>query len=130
MTAVELAKIKQLKNALSSLEDILEHYNRSPNLDVRDGAIQRFEYTHELVWKTLKERIEQLGQNPRNNPRDIFRVAADQELIDDPQIWFHFQDNRNVSSHLYNNNEMESVFSDLPSFIAEVGKVITTLEQA
>jgi nucleotidyltransferase substrate binding protein (TIGR01987 family) len=49
----------------------------------RDGAIQRFEYTYELVWKTLKKVLSFNGIEA-NSPRDVFREAARQGLIDDP----------------------------------------------
>ena len=130
MTAVELAKIEQLKNDLERLKEALQDYQSAPNLLSRDGIIQRFEFTCELVWKTLKEHIEYLGQSPKNNPRDMFRVAADQELIADPQIWFHFLDNRNISTHLYDESEMAQVFSDIPSFIIETEKILAKLSRA
>ena len=130
MTAVELAKIDQLKNALQTVQDALDKYQLSPLLEIRDGAIQRFEYTCELVWKTLKEHIESLGQNARNNPKDTFRVAADQELIADPQIWFDFLTNRNLASHLYDNSAMDKVFSDIPRFITETEKVLLAIEKS
>ena len=40
MTAVELAKIDQLKNALQTVQDALDKYQLSPLLEIRDGAIQ------------------------------------------------------------------------------------------
>ena len=128
MTAVELAKLEQLKNALQTVRDALDKYQQSPLLEIRDGAIQRFEYTCELVWKTLKEHIESLGGNARNNPKDTFRVAADQELIADPLVWFEFLKDRNLASHLYDNSAMDKVFADIPKFVAETEKVITAIE--
>lgn len=129
MTAVELSKLEDLKNALQTVKEALDEYAKAKSLAIRDGAIQRFEYTCELVWKTLKEHIESLGQNARNNPKDTFRVAADQELIEDPQVWFEFLKNRNLASHLYDNKAMDKVFGDIPEFVAETEKVIVAIEK-
>lgn len=129
MTAVELSKFEQLKNATERLKEALDEYGRSPNLMIRDGAIQRFEFTFELAWKTLKEFCDQKG-NSANNPRDIFRLSADHGFIDDPLPWFNFLDNRNMASHLYDESEMKKVFSDLPSFVSEIEKIIVKLAQA
>ena len=129
MTTVELSKLEDLKNALQTVKEALDEYDKTKSLTIRDGAIQRFEYTCELVWKTLKEHIESLGQNARNNPKDTFRVAADQELIADPQVWVDFLINRNLASHLYDNKAIDKVFSDLPKFITETEKVISAIEK-
>ena len=118
-----LAKLKdaflRLKEGAGKAKEDLE----------RDGVIQRFEFTFELAWKTLKEFCDQKG-NSANNPRDIFRLSADYGFIDDPLPWFNFLDNRNIASHLYDEDEMKKVFSDLSSFVAETEKIIVKLGQA
>src|SRR3989344_906445 len=117
MTAVELSKLDQLKNALERVKESLAEASKKPgDLTIRDGALQRFEFTFELVWKTLKEFCDEKG-NSANNPKDIFRISADHEFITDPLPWFEFLKNRNAASHLYDEHKMEQVFSDLPSFV-------------
>mgnify|MGYP001616634122 FL=1 len=129
MTAVELSKLEDLKNALQTVKEALDEYTKNKNLTIRDGAIQRFEYTCELIWKTLKERIKSTEREIRNTPKDIFRVAADLGLISDPQVWFDFLTNRNLASHLYDNKAMDAVFGDIPKFVAETEKVIIAIEK-
>lgn len=129
MTVLGLAKLDQLKNALQSLKSVLIEYEQNPSLGVRDGAIQRFEFTCELVWKVLKERIEESGREEHNNPKNIFRVASDIGLIDNPETWFGFLKNRNLSSHLYDDGEMTKIFSDISAFIVETEKIVVALDR-
>ncbi|KJR44638.1 hypothetical protein UF75_4986 [Desulfosporosinus sp. I2] len=46
-------KVNNFKNALSRLKEGIAKYNGTDDL-LRDGVIQRFEFTFELAWKTLK----------------------------------------------------------------------------
>ena len=53
------------------------------------GAIQAFEYTYELCWKTMKRIL--TNQNIETSiPKDIFRTSAQFNLIEDAEIWFDF----------------------------------------
>ena len=76
----ETINISPLLKAYKSFKKGLEKV--SSELE-RDGVIQRFEFTYELTWKILKKILSFKGINA-NNPRDVFREAAKQGLIDDP----------------------------------------------
>lgn len=122
-------KLADLKNALERLkEGLTVSQQSSTNLMLRDGAIQRFEFTFELAWKTLKEACETKGKSA-GSPMDIFRLSADLYFVEDPKTWFDFLKNRNLASHLYDNAAISKVFSDIPKFIAETEKVIAAIEK-
>lgn len=109
---------KTLESALQEAESDLE----------RDGAIQRFEYTYELIWKILKKILSFKGVNV-NSPRDVFREAAKQGLIEDPKIWFEFIKKRNLTVHTYNEDDAEEIFECLPKFRDELSKVIEKIKK-
>lgn len=94
----------------------------------RDGAIQRFEYTYELVWKTLKRILNFKGIDI-NNPRDVFREAAKQKFIEDATIWFVFLKQRNLTVHTYNQDCAAEIFSYLPQFEKELTKVVEAIKR-
>ena len=92
------------------------------------GAIQRFEYCFELSWKFLKRTLSFRGIEV-NSPRETFRTAAKEKLIEDPKIWFDFIRLRNITVHTYNEGVANEIFAQLPNFLIEMTKLKTTLEQ-
>ena len=61
----------------------------SDNKDIDDllkeGVIQRFEYTHELAWKVMKDYAEYQGYTDLRGSRDSFRIALQMGLIEDDE---------------------------------------------
>lgn len=94
----------------------------------KDGAIQRFEFTYELVWKTLRKILKFKGVNI-SSPRDVFRESAREGLIEDPKFWFEAIKKRNLTSHVYDEDFSEEVFEFLPRFKEELDKVIETIKK-
>ncbi|MBX6423899.1 nucleotidyltransferase substrate binding protein [Thermosulfurimonas sp. F29] len=73
-TEVYLA-LERLKEAASRLEEALPRVK--DDLD-RDGVIQRFEFTFELFWKTLKFILEYQGiscTSPRQCLKEAFKMG-------------------------------------------------------
>ena len=115
--------IASLLKAYKSFESALKQINSELE---RDGAIQRFEFTFELAWKTLKRILAFKGLDI-NNPRDVFREAAKQRLIDNIEGWFEFIKKRNLTVHTYNEEYAIEIFESLPKFKTEVQKLIETI---
>ena len=67
---------------------------------IRDAVIQRFELCWELAWKTLRLWLEYLGVEALS-PREIFKAALQNGLIDDGDAWSELQRMRNLTSHAY-----------------------------
>lgn len=111
--------MKTLEKALGSLEEIMgEPYS----IIVRDATIQRFEYTFELAWKLLRKvgRIEGLEAV---SPRQAIRSAHELGLLEDIDIWFEMVEDRNRTSHTYNEETAGEVFESatrLPSSLRPV----------
>lgn len=83
------------------------------------GTIQAFEFCFELVWKTMKRLLEERGKIV-NSPREAFRVAALEGFIKDPEVWFDFLKKRNITTHVYQEDEMEKVISVMSEFSLQV----------
>lgn len=92
----------------------------------RDGAIQRFEYTFELCWKTMKRVLRAKGSSV-NHPKDVFREAAAEGLISDVTAWFTHLEARNRTTHIYKRSVAEEVFAVLPHFRVDLEKFLTKL---
>lgn len=118
--------LELLRNALKSLEGGL---NPSNTLE-RDGAIQRFEYTFELSWKTLAKFLTSDQPLEDNSVKGIFREAARRGLIEDVEAWFSFQYARNQTSHVYREETAKEVFAVIKGFIPHVRKLLKKIESA
>ena len=75
----------------------------------KQGLIQAFEFTHELAWNTLKDFLEYKGQSGIYGSRDATRKAFELELIEDGDSWMQMIQNRNRSSHTYNQKVMQEI---------------------
>lgn len=92
------------------------------------GAIQAFEFCFELSWRTLKRVLSKKGLDVAS-PRDTFRTAAQNHLLDNLEKWFDFQLKRNLTLHTYNDAVMDEVVKVLPSFSIEMQRLVTTLQR-
>lgn len=91
------------------------------------GTIQYFEFTYELAWKTLKRILNGRGKD-LNSPKPIFREAALEKLIDNPELWFDFIKDRNETVNTYNKLIANNIFNDLHLFDSEMIKLIEKLK--
>ena len=76
----------------------------------REGVIQRFEYTFELAWLTLKDKLEYDGVVLSTvTPRNVIREAFQAKLIEDGDTWIDMLTDRNLMSHTYDFDRFEEV---------------------
>ena len=68
----------------------------------KEGVVQRFEYTFELAWKTLKDYLDASGLviTPVT-PRQVIKEAFAAKVLADGNVWIKMLDNRNLLSHTY-----------------------------
>lgn len=74
-----------------------------------DGAIKRFELCYELVWKLIKEYLADVGIICKS-PRDTFREAHRNEIIEDEEIWMEMIEDRNALVHTYEMEKAREIF--------------------
>ena len=68
----------------------------------REGVVQRFEYTFELAWKTLKEYLGHEGVSVvPTTAQQVFKAAAALNIIRDEQIWIAMLDHVAFLAHTY-----------------------------
>ena len=76
-------RFENFHRAFALLREIVEESNNILELRpiVKEGIIQRFEYTFELAWKTLKDKMEHDGiVITKLSPKHVFKIAFDQVL--------------------------------------------------
>lgn len=94
--AVEI--VSQRVNGDEAVEDLL-----------KEGLIQRFEYTHELAWKVMKDYAEYQGYTDIRGSRDAFRKAFEMGIITDKR-WMESIADRNLTSHNYDDETAEAIY--------------------
>lgn len=80
---------------------------------VREGLIQRFEYTHELAWNVMKDFIKDHGNAEIFGSKDATREAFSLGLISDGDVWMEMIKSRNKTSHTYNEETANEIFTNI-----------------
>jgi nucleotidyltransferase substrate binding protein (TIGR01987 family) len=95
-----------------------DHWVAQGNGDiVLDVAAKRFEFTYEMAWKALKRLLDHLGIDARA-PRPVFKEAFAQGLLGEEQVWLDMIEMRNLSSHVYDEQEIARILDELERYIA------------
>lgn len=96
-------RVQKYKNAVSQLETAAACYQAHPEDALyRDGLIQRFEFTVELAWKSLKEYLEDQGMILSiASPRGVLKEAYSAGAISNGDAWNAILTARNLTSHVY-----------------------------
>ncbi len=79
-----------------------------PSIVERAGLIQFFEMTSEIGWKLLKDFLEAEGY-VINSPRAAIKQAFQSQLITAGHEWISALDDRNLTTHTYNEEIAELV---------------------
>lgn len=114
----------QFSKALERLEEVVE-------LDkteiIRDSAIQRFEFTYEAAWKTLKQYFRMKGEEC-DFPRDAFKLAFKFDLITEEELYLEMIKDRNITSHEYGREKADEIFEkirgDYSRLLAHLHKIM------
>ena len=108
-----LQKCENFCRAVVRLSEALAEYAVTPGSTViRDGVIQRFEFTFELAWKSLREYMEDQGAAmDAVFSKQVFKAAYAAGLIHDEQVWLDMLASRNVTSHVYDDTQAAQVVS-------------------
>lgn len=93
-------RFQNFKKAYSQFHSAVIIIDELSDLE-KEGVIQRFEYTFELAWKTLKDYMES-QEVEAGFPREVIKKAFHYGLIEDGEIWMDMLEKRNLMAHTYN----------------------------
>lgn len=108
-------RFESFDKALALLSGPLHEKKWSDFSDLeQEGLIQRFEYTFELAWKTVKDYLVFCGIDlQRSTPRDTIKLGFAAGVILDGQAWIDMLESRNLLSHTYNRQTFELTIQDI-----------------
>jgi len=128
--------INPLRNALSRLEEGIARSSQNPHDDqLRDGLIQRFEFTYEISHKILKRFLEMTSADPAQIDamtfQDLIRTANERGLLKGNwHNWKQYRDMRAKTSHTYAEEFAIAVVDQIPAFLDEALFLLGKLDAA
>jgi len=103
------------ENFSKALKRLEEAVNEAQTELEIDGAIQRFEFTFEQAWKSLKAFLEDEGIICRS-PKSCLKEAYAAGFIDNEQVWLKMLTDRNKSVHIYDMETSRKIFENIKQF--------------
>ncbi len=120
-----------LETALTAYANALQPEGSAERELMRDGVIQRFEYTFELAWKMLKRYLEEYGLEKVDSltNRDLFRVGFEQGLLRDAEAWLAYLKSRNLTSHTYDQATAQAVYQSGKEFLQDARFLLAQIKE-
>ena len=124
-----------LGNAVRRLREGLARSEREPaDEQIRDGLIQRFEFTYELSYRMLSRYLKVIAASPDEIERmpfaDLIRTGNAQGLLrSDWPAWRRFREMRTRTSHTYDNKVASQVAAAIPAFLEEAEHLYAELQR-
>lgn len=104
-------RFHNLQKALKLLEEALVIADPS-DLEI-EGMIQRFEYSFELAWKSIKDYLEEKGYPELVGSRDAIRLAFANGMISEGETWMEMITDRKLSTQIYDQKTARRIASDI-----------------
>ena len=115
-----------LRSALSRLAEGYKRYQSDvSDIQIRDGLIQRYEFTYEISHKMLKRHLEMTSANPEAFDAlpfaDLIRTANEQSLLkSDWSAWKVFREMRALANNALEDQAALEIVKVIPVFIEEI----------
>lgn len=120
-----LETIRAYEKALKRLNEVL---SEPESAIMRDAAIKRFEFTFELLWKSLQQFFRGQGI-VCNSPKGCLKEAFSYGLVEDNPLWLRMIDDRNLTVHTYNEAVAIEIYRHLRDYMPLFEKVLRSLEK-
>jgi nucleotidyltransferase substrate binding protein (TIGR01987 family) len=118
--------LRKLNDAVNRLREGCE--KAKDDLEV-DGAIERFEFTFELLWKCLKVVLEDEGIICKS-PMECLKEAFKFELIEDEDIFLAILRDRNKTFHLYSKEEASKIYQRIKvTYLSHIERISQELNE-
>jgi len=109
-----LQRLDNYKRAHAQLDNAVELMRTRELSDLeKQGVIQAFEFTWELAWNLLKDYLNWQGETEITGARDAIRESFKRGLIEEGQVWMFMLNDRNRTSHTYNESTMREILAGI-----------------
>jgi nucleotidyltransferase substrate binding protein (TIGR01987 family) len=125
--------LSPLSRAIDRLgEGWIRYQKDTSDTQIRDGLIQRFEFTYEISHKMLKRQLEAMSPNPAEydemSLQDLIRSGNERGLLSGVWTdWKRYREMRAKTSHTYDEEVAQGVVAGIPAFLAEARHLLQRL---
>ena len=128
--AKAVASLDKLRRRVAD-ESFMSRQDDVVRLGLQAGLIQNFEFTYELSWKAMKRWLAN-NVNPEIvdgvTRRELFRLAAENRLIEDVDEWMLYHAARNQTAHRYDSNLAAETLALMADFVHAAQYLLATLK--
>lgn len=116
-------KLKDFESALLRLSESLEktkaYAQKEEYTFFRDSTIQRFEFTLEIAWKSIKQFLLEHDGIECRSPKACMREFFATGYLDEEQVSLLLQmiDDRNLATHTYHESLADDIFSHIEVYL-------------
>lgn len=127
--------LSPLLNTVNRLAEGLTRYEMDiADTQIRDGMIQRFEFSYEISHKMLKRYLEAVSPTPEQFDAmafaDLIRSGNEQGLLlSDWSQWRKYREMRSKTSHTYDEEVAIQVVQGIPAFLEEARYLLKQLQE-
>ncbi len=128
------ARLKKLKPAVKDLElaleeDLSKFSSRQQDL-FRNGQVQKFEFSIELLWKTVKAYLFEKKGIDEIAPKSIIKAFYQSENLasNDYEKLLSMIDDRNLLSHVYSEKDFLEIYSHLVDHVKTIRHVVNLID--
>ena len=132
--------LTQLEKAIASLEQLHKRVSDEAFMATQDkvirlglqaGLIQNLEFSYELCWKAIKRWLENNINSEAVDGvtrRELFRLAAENRLVEDVEEWMMYHAARNQTSHQYDSALAEETIHLMADFVRAAQRLLNNLK--
>ncbi len=119
-------KRDKFTKAIQRLSEGFEFYSLNNTSVACDGVIHRLEFTYELAWKTIREKLLDEGFILIYSPKECIKKSFEIGWITDEKKWLNLLNERNQASHLYDEDVAEKICKNIQTQYLQAFKDLLT----
>jgi len=120
-------QLENFENATKRLKAALEYDPLELDI-VMDAVIQRFEFTFETAWKSVKMAAKAVGHDCKS-PKGCLKLAYRMGWIKDEERWLELLEARNLTSHTYDQETAMDVYETVKENFQVFGSLLRELRE-
>ena len=120
-------QLENFENATERLKAALEYDPLELDI-VMDAVIQRFGFTFETAWKSVKLAAKAVGYDCKS-PKGCLKLAYRMGWIKDEERWLELLEARNLTSHTYDQETAMDVYETVKENFQVFGSLLRELRE-